>query len=415
MKIPFFDIDNWREIVATLARNKTRTFLTAFGIFWGTAMLAMLWGGAQGFKGVMFRNFAGLDTNIGGVSSGVRGMSYKGFNRGTGWTMTEQDIDLIRRTAPYMGASSQFNWSYVSGVYGEKSKSAQGVGVEGSYSELMNPGIVGGRFINDSDVRLRRKVVVVGRNLAAELFSTEEPVGKDITLNGIHFTVVGVASQLGEASIGARIDDSFILPATTLRNVFNLGTTVHFFVFSAKPGHKPSDNKQAIIRALRSNHPIHPDDEHAISFQDFTEMFDMVNALFAGISILAFFVGFGSLMAGVIGVGNIMWIIVKERTHEFGIRRAIGAKARDITAQVLSESVLLTLVAGVAGVCFAAGVLAVADKITYSETLGNAGFEISFYMAVGIVAAFIVLGSAAGIIPAIKAMKIKPIEAIRDK
>ena len=148
---------------------------------------------------------------------------------------------------------------------------------------------------------------------------------------------------------------------------------------------------------------------------DISEMFEMISKVFLSISLLAFFVGFGTLMAGVIGVGNIMWIIVKERTHEFGIRRAIGAKPADITGQVLSESVLLTLVSGTAGVCFATLVLYVADKVTYQPLLGYAGFQISFGMAVGIVFTFFILGSLAGTLPAIKAMRIKPIEALRDK
>ncbi len=141
----------------------------------------------------------------------------------------------------------------------------------------------------------------------------------------------------------------------------------------------------------------------------------MINGLFMGIAILAAFVGMGSLMAGVIGVGNIMWIIVKERTHEFGVRRAIGAKPADITVQVLSESVLLTLVAGTAGVCFAAIILGLADHLTADPMLGKAGFEISFGGALAIVGTFFILGSAAGTLPAIKAMRIKPIEALRDK
>lgn len=152
-----------------------------------------------------------------------------------------------------------------------------------------------------------------------------------------------------------------------------------------------------------------------MGFMDISEQFEMIDNMFLGLSILAFFVGFGSLMAGIIGVGNIMWIVVRERTHEFGVRRAIGAKPLDITVQVLCESVLLTLVAGTAGVCFAAMILGVADMFTASPLLGKAGFELGFSNAIAILATFFVLGSAAGTLPAIKAMKIKPIEALREK
>lgn len=415
MKTSFFDIENWREIGATLARNKTRTFLTAFGIFWGTAMLAMLFGGARGFEGIMRRNFAGFSTNLGGVFANRRTMPYKGFNKGSGWSMTTQDIELIRKQAPYIEHSSEIDQRGVTAAYGSKSISTMVVGVEGDYGRIMTPVISEGRFINHSDVSSKRKVAVVGKNIATTLFGNEPATGKYISADGIYFLVVGVASQLSDASIGGKIDDNIMLPSSTMKNAYNFGNNVGFFVYTAPPGHSPSENEPMIRRVLCSAHSISPDDENAINFMDISEMFEMIDNLFTGISLLALFVGFGSLMAGVIGVGNIMWIVVKERTQEFGIRRAIGAKPLDITVQVLSESILLTLVAGTLGVCFGAAVLAVCDKLTYDPILGHAGFELSFNMAIGIVAAFFVLGSIAGTVPAIKAMKIKPIEAINDK
>ena len=200
-----------------------------------------------------------------------------------------------------------------------------------------------------------------------------------------------------------------------MRVAFNRGTMVEGLIYTAPDGHKPSDNEKAIRRIISAAHYIHPDDERAVNFMDVFEMFEMIDTMFLGLSILALFIGASSLMAGVIGVGNIMWIIVKERTHEFGIRRAIGAKPADITVQVLSESVLLTIVAGIAGVCFASLVLGLVDKGTMSPTLGAAGFQLPFSTAATIVAVFFVLGSLAGTLPAVKAMRIRPIEAIRDK
>lgn len=415
MKTSFFDIENWREIIATLARNKTRTFLTAFGIFWGTAMLAMLWGGAAGFRGIMERNFAGFATNLGGCFPGTRSMSYKGFNKGSYWTMTESDVANIRRIAPYIEYSSEASFTGVNAAYADKSKRARCIGVEPDYSKILLPVIYDGRFINESDHRSAEKVVVIGRNMATELFGDESPIGKYVSLNGIYLQVVGVAGQLSQASIMGRIDDNFIMSGKTLRRVFNRGTAVDGFLYTSLPGHSPSDNEPYIRRAIAVSHPIHPDDERAIKFNDISEMFEMVNNLFFGISLLALFVGLSSLMAGVIGVGNIMWIIVRERTHEFGVRRAIGATPSDITVQVLSESVVLTLVAGIAGVCFAALILGVADKVSFDPNLGAAGFQIDFITSMIIVGAFFVLGSAAGTLPAVRAMRIKPIEAIRDK
>ncbi|MDE5661643.1 MAG: ABC transporter permease [Muribaculaceae bacterium] len=415
MKPTLFTFENWREIGATLARNKTRTFLTAFGIFWGTAMLGMLWGGARGFEGIMRRNFSNIPSNLGAVSSDVRSISYKGFNKGSWYDLTAQDVKQIRRLAPYIELSSEINTISVKAAYGSHSKSGRGIGVETDYTKIMNPVLYEGRFINSSDNAASRKVVVIGRNVAPELFGTESPIGKYVCINGIYMKCIGVAGQSGEASIAGRIDDSFIMPASTLRRAFNRGNKVDFMVFTTKAGHKPTENFPVIRRIVSANHTIHPDDENAIYLSDMSEMFEMINSVFLGISLLALFVGASSLIAGIIGVGNIMWIIVKERTHEFGIRRAIGAKPSDITIQVLSESVVLTLVAGTAGVCFAAAVLAAADRISADPLLGYAGFEIPFSTAIGIIVIFFILGSAAGTLPAVKAMRIKPIEAIRDK
>lgn len=415
MKTSLFDIENWREIGATLARNKTRTFLTAFGIFWGTAMLAMLFGGARGFEGVMKRNFAGLSTNLGGVFPNRRTMPYKGFTKGSRWNITSRDVELIRQLAPAIEYSSEINNKSVTAAYGSNTKSSSIAGVDGDYGKINNPVISDGRFLNETDVTQQRKVAVIGKNMATSLFGSDSPVGKYVSLDGIYFLVVGVASQLSDAQVGVRIDDSFLLPSTTMRQAFNWGNTVGYFIYTAPPGHSPKDNEATIRRILSSQHSISPDDENAIEFMDISEMFEMINNLFLGISLLALFVGFGSLFAGVIGVGNIMWIVVKERTQEFGIRRAIGAKPIDITIQVLSESILLTIVAGTLGVCFGAIVLGIADKMTFDPVLGHAGFELPFSTALIIVATFFVLGSLAGTIPAFKAMKIKPIEAINDK
>lgn len=415
MKVSFFDIENWREIVATLSRNKTRTFLTAFGIFWGTAMLGMLWGGARGFEGVMRRNFDGFAPNTGVVMPGQRSISYLGFNKGTSWQMNDIDLDNIRRMAPYIENMSDINQVGVTAAYNDRSKSAMLMGVNPEYSKIYAPVMYSGRFINEADMHQSAKIVLVGKNIANEFFGAEDPVGKRITLSGISFTVAGVIGQTSEASVMGRLDDSFVTPSVTLRRAFNQGTNVGAVIFTSKHGHKPSDNLKYIRRAIGVQHPVHPDDERAVNLMDLSDMFEMIDNLFLGISLLALFVGVGSLMAGVIGVGNIMWIIVKERTHEFGVRRAIGARPLDITVQVLSESVLLTLVAGTAGVCFAAAVLGIVDQLTFDPMMGYAGFQLPFTSALIIVGAFFILGSAAGTLPAVKAMRIKPIEALRDK
>ena len=255
----------------------------------------------------------------------------------------------------------------------------------------------------------------IGKNIANEIFGNEDPVGKFLSINGIYFQVIGVLGQTGEISIGEKIDDSITMPENVMRDAFALGNDVDFVMFSVEPGYDPADVKPSLMRVIRSNHPIHPEDDNAVWMMNAAEQFRMVDNVFLGVSLLALFVGAGTLIAGIIGVGNIMWIIVKERTQEIGIRRAIGAKPRDIIIQVLSEGIVLTAVAGMAGIVFATLVLFIVEKATFDPLTGSAHFMLRFNHAVYIMFVFLILGTAAGLIPSVKAMKIKPIEAMRDK
>lgn len=414
MRNPVFDIENWREIGATLARNKTRTFLTAFGIFWGTAMLAMLLGGAQGLEYVLRRNFDGFATNTGVMFPGNTTIAYKGYNKGRRWSMTTADVDQIRRAVPEITALTTLD-SYSSTVaYGRRHTSAQLQGVDSDYPQIYLPKLYEGRFINATDDASDRKVCVIGKTVSDNLFPGVSPLNKYISVNGIYYKVVGVAGQTSDMNINGRLEESVIIPNSTMRRSYNLGNNVGAVMFMVRNGVTPTDIKPRIFRILCNNHSLHPDDKQAIMYWDISEQFAMVDNLFMGISILALFVGIGSLLAGIIGIGNIMWVIVKERTQEIGVRRAIGAKPRDIIIQILSEGVVLTAVAGVAGICFAVIVLALLELGSIGSTESSV-FQLSFSKAMGILLTFLILGTLAGVIPALKAMRIKPIEAMNDK
>lgn len=410
MRTGFFDLENWREIGATLSRNKTRTLLTAFGIFWGTAMLAMLLGGADGLERMLRKNFDGFASNSAVLWANRRTISYQGFNKGSNWEMTNADVDALRQI-PGMDAVASTNGAGTLTVSaGKYSTTASVQGVDQDFLKAFLPTINAGRFINESDQRQGAKVAVIGVNIANKLFPGSDPVGQFINLQGIYYKVVGIASQEAEIQMnGSKIDDNITLPQSTLAHAFNLGDGVGGIMIVAKQGSSPKQLKQRILRVVRANHPIDPADEQALFFFDVSEQFSMVDSLFMGITLLAFFVGIGTLIAGIIGVGNIMWVIVKERTSEIGIRRAIGAKPSDIVTQILSEGIALTAIAGTAGIVFATAALAVAEHFT------DVKFQISFGAALAIMAIFIVLGISASIIPSLKAMKIKPIEAINDK
>ena len=414
MRTSLFDIDNWREIGSTLARNKTRTFLTAFGIFWGTAMLAMLMGGARGLQDILSRNFEGFASNTALLFPGRTSISYKGYNKGTSYNLQQADVDGILLSVPEITALTSVYSVNVVASNGKKSTSCQATGVDAGYPQIMLPVMYEGRFINVSDEKTERKICVLGKKVADQLFVNESPIGKYVSLSGIYYYVVGVAGQTSNIQINGKIDESILVPSNTLRRSFCLGDDIGGLMLLVKDGVSPSSLQPRIERIIRRNHPIHPDDHNAINFWDISEQFKMVDGLFMGIMLLAMFVGIGSLLAGIIGVGNIMWVIVKERTQEIGIRRAIGAKPRDIIVQILSEGVALTFVAGIAGICFATLVLYIAQIIATNE-VSVPHFQLFFNQAIGIMVTFMVLGTLAGLIPATKAMKIKPIEAMNDK
>lgn len=416
MRTSLFDFENWREIGATLARNKTRTFMTAFGIFWGTAMLAMLWGGSKGGQDLLMRNFQGFATNMGFTFSGRTTMAYNGFRKGERWALTIDDVETLRRNVRGLEAiAGQTSRSAMTVSYGTKSTTAQLDGTDADIIHIMEPLIYEGRFLNAADDRQRNKVCVLGKKVAAELFGVGSPLGKYVGVNGVYYQVVGVAGQISETG-NSSMDEDVMIPLSVMMTTYNVGQDIDIAFFTAKDGYTPSDLEPQIRRLLRGRHPnLHPEDDKALIVRDISKEFQKVDNLFLGLSWLALLVGGGTLMAGVIGVGNIMWIIVKERTREIGIRRAIGATPRNIIVQILSESVILTLIAGTAGVVFASLILAAVKSMTHVPMSSDARFDLSFSTALTIIALFVVLGTAAGFVPALKAMRIKPVEAMNDK
>lgn len=416
MRIALFDIENWKEIGATLARNKTRTFLTGFGIFWGTAMLAILLGGARGAKDLLMRNFDGFATNSGAIFAGRTSEPFKGHQKGRWWNLDVTDVERIRENFPELETVTEQlstgNGRFESDKY---SYSGTVMGVSPDFANVMTPVIFGGRFINNADMNLDRKVAVIGKKVANELYPAPiDPIGEKMRINGIYYTVVGVAGQNSEVNIGGRIDESVLISAPSFRKTFHRGDNVDVIMFVAKSGKHISDLKNRLRHVVYSRHAISPSDEGAMGIFDISERFEMVNNLFLGVSILAMFIGLSTLLAGIIGIGNIMWVIVKERTQEIGIRRAIGAKPHDIIVQILSEGMLLTAVAGIAGICFAAIALGITQTLTANE-ISTPRFQMNLWQAFSIMSTFFILGTLAGLIPSIKAMRIKPIEAINDK
>ncbi len=416
MKTSFFDIENWKEIGTTLARNKTRTFLTAFGIFWGVFMLACLMGGARGAEDLLKRNFNGFATNSAILFPNQTTIPYKGHAKGRSWQADVIDIERLKASFPQLNyvtsQSVQRNISFRNGRY---AYSGQVWGVECSFQEVMLPYIDSGRFINEADTRFQRKVAVVGKKVVNELYPGDSsPIGKTLLVNDISYTIIGVAYQTNEIEMNDRIDNVVIIPLTTFQKGFNRGDKVDVVMMVGGRNANLSELEPDIRRILATRHHIAPTDKSAMWFMNVSEQFAKLNMLFLSISFLALFIGLSTLIAGIIGIGNIMWVIVKERTQEFGIRRAIGAKPLDVTVQILSEGVTLTAMSGMIGITFACIALAVATNLTANE-ISVPRFQMTLWQAFALIGLFIILGTLAGLIPAIKAMKIKPIEAINDK
>lgn len=405
------DIDRWEEIFITITRNKTRSVLTAFGVFWGIFMLVVLMGGSQGLQAILSGELAGFATNSGFTASNSTSKAYRGFRKGRSWDLELTDVERVRRAIPEIEIITPCNSKWgVNATYNKRQRSCSLKGVYPEYGLIDNPQISKGRFINQIDVNEGRKVCVIGKQIYETLFPDGgDPCGTFINVSGIYYRIVGVDFSNGNMNINGWTPNTIVIPFTTMQRNYNMGADVQILCYTVRSGHSVKEIQRRIDDVLKSAHFIHPDDKQAVVKVDAEAMFSMVDNLFRGIHILSWMVGLGTLLAGAIGVSNIMMVTVKERTTEIGIRRAIGARPRDIMVQILSESMVLTSVAGLAGISFAVLVL------QGMETGTGSSFQISFAMAMSACLILLVLGMLAGLMPAYRAMAIKPIEAIRDE
>lgn len=413
-----FDSDQWEEIFDSLLRNKTRSFLTAFGIFWGIFMLVLLIGGGKGIESTLAQNFAGFATNSGFIAANTTSEPYKGFKKGRGWNLETSDVDRIRAIVPEVEVitPSVSNWS-AKAKHHTKAMSVTVKGVYPDYSVIDDPKISHGRDLNHTDIAAKRKVCVIGKRIVEELFpdSQEDVCGKFIEVDGIYYKVVGISGLSGNGiNINSNPLTTVTIPFTTMQQTYNRGKVVDMLCFTVRPGFKVSKVQDKIEEVIKRNHIISPDDTQAVIKVNAEAMFGMVESLFGGISILVWMIGLGTLLSGAIGVSNIMMVTVKERTSEIGIRRAIGATPLDILVQIISESVVLTLLAGMSGITLAVMSLQGIESVVKTD-VPEAHFQITFSLAVGAALMLSLLGIVAGLAPAYRAMSIRPVEAMRDE
>jgi putative ABC transport system permease protein len=374
-------------------------------------------GGSQGIQEMMSSNFQGFATNSGFSGSNQTSIAYKGFRKGRYWDLDLNDVERIRRAIPEIDILTPSNaqWGIKATYDKRESNSCSMKGIFPEYAQIETPTLTMGRFINHIDVKERRKVCVIGKQIYETLFPDgSNPCGKFINVNGIYYQVIGVNTSSGNMSVNGWPPTTITIPFSTMQQNYNFGNKIQLLCYTARPQHSIKDIQARIEPILKKAHLIHPDDKQAVLNVNAEALFSMVDNLFKGIEILSWMVGLGTLLAGAIGVSNIMMVTVKERTTEIGIRRAIGAKPRDIMSQILSESMVLTILAGMTGISFAVFVLQMLEIGTAQSEM-PANFQISFWMAIGACIILLLLGMLAGLAPAYRAMAIKPIEAIRDE
>lgn len=418
-----FDLDKYEEIWQSITRNKVRSLLTCFGVFWGILMLVILLGAGNGLKNGVYKNVQGFAVNSLFFYTNQTAEPYKGFKQGRWWSMKYRDVDVIKERVKGLEYISPMLWSKSSDnnvVRGEKAGTFSARGCYPEYFKIEQQRILYGRLLNEMDMKEKRKVCVIGKRVMETLFRPgENPIGTYIKVNGIYFQIVGVIDPIPRASIGGDTKESVILPASTMRQAFNMGDNIYFLCVTIKKGFSGDEMLNEITALLKSQNQIAPNDPQAVGSFSIERQAKAFDTLFIGISVLIWLVGIGTLLSGIIGVSNILLVTVKERTKEIGVRRAIGAKPFSIISQIVSESLTITFFAGIMGLALGIWLLDIVNKALSGAPDDDGNFfmnpEISLHAALAATFILLLSGFIAGIIPAWRAMQIKAIDAIREE
>ena len=418
-----FDRDKWQEIYSSLKSNKLRTFFTAFGVFWGIFMLIIMLGSGNGLRNAVYDGMGDFATNSAIMFTRQTTIPYKGFPRGRQWLFHTSDMEALLKNIPEIDqlAPRLQPWGGNGGnnvVHGLKTGAYNITGDYPAINKIDPVRLLKGRFINEIDLQNKRKVAVIGNRVRDELFKNSETViGEYIRINGVYYQVVGVFEPKNKnINIGGEKDKSIFIPFTTMQVSYNLGDDVHYFLVTAKPNKSASVVEEKCMKLLAERNHVAPEDEQAFGHFNLEKEFKKMNGLFLGIRILIWIVGTGTLLAGVIGVSNIMLIIIKERTKEIGIQRAIGATPWRIISQVITESVTLTAMAGSFGLVLGVFLLEMINNMLASSAEKSEMFknpEVDIQVAVTALIVLIISGVVAGLIPARKAVSMKPVDALR--
>ena len=412
-----FDSDWWQEIWITISRNKSRSVLTAFGVFWGMFMLVIMAGAGSALEKGIMGNVEGVATNSCFFFADKTSVPYKGFRKGRFWDLKVEDYLAAKQQVKGIEHISPaiYRWN-VNVVKGEKTGNYPVAGFLPEYNNIMATKVTQGRNINELDILEKRKVCLIGKRIYEEMIGKgKNAIGEKIQVNGIYFQIVGVTERISESYVMSNPDETIMVPLSTVQQIFNMGNVIQLIAITAEPDVKVSVIQQQITDIIKKRNNISPEDTTALESYNLEEQFNMWKYLFLGISLLVWIVGLGTLLAGGIGISNIMLVTVRERTKEIGIRRALGATPRNIIVQIMSESIVLTLIAGVAGLMFGVGIM----QLVGTALENSDGFfkspQISFGISITALFILLIIGTIAGYLPAKRAMMIKPIEAIHEE
>ncbi|PRY06067.1 putative ABC transport system permease protein [Pontibacter ummariensis] len=411
-----FDLDKWQEILGTMQKNKLRTFLTAFGVFWGIFMLVLLLGAGKGMENGVYNRFGAGAKNSIFVWSGKTALAHKGMVPGREIKFTNEDLEAIEREVAQLNKLAPRNrvWGEYTINYKDQNGSYQVFGAEPAFLDMNGERPYRGRVLNEFDEREKRKVIVLGEQAAKVLFKEQDPVGEYVNIQGIYFKVIGTFKASGNNS-GRREERAYI-PFSTLQTAFSQPNQVQMMLLTPQDGVPAKQVEDKLRALLAKRHKFAENDDMALGIENTEAEYLKLQGLFSGISIFVWIVGIGTLIAGIVGVSNIMLIIVKERTREIGVRKALGATPFSIVSLILQESVVITAFSGYMGLLCGTGLLALVEHLLVSsgaELPFFANPEVDLEVALAATLVLVLSGALAGLVPALKAANIKPIEALR--
>ena len=419
-----FDREKWQEIFTTLKQHKLRTALTAFGVFWGIFMLTVLLGAGKALENGVIAGFNEIPNSVWIWSQGKTQIPYQGMPIGRQIRLQPEDVEAIRENVPSVGEIYDQNSVGIWGgspaytVYEDNNGSFSVQGTHAGMANIHQQKIIQGRYINHLDDQKRRKAAIIGTGVRDILFEPgEEPVGKNITIAGISFQVVGVYKS-SSTNPDSSEEEKIFIPNDTLRYSFNQVSWVGSFIIIPKPGIHAAVTEKEVKKFLLERKKVDPNDVGVLGSFNLQSEFEKVYGLFAGINLFSWIVAIGTIMAGAIGVGNIMLIVVKERTREIGLRKALGATPLSVVSMIVQEAVFITAFAGYFGLVVGVLLLEGIAKMMSASGADSGMFqnpEVDFTTALMALTVLIISGVLASLLPAAKAAAVNPIVALQDE